>query len=134
VNGLSTRTKGLLVGLCPSEVFLLLVLLLSGTIAIFHYDRPDPISLLLPRWVSVGWDITLITGSIITLGGLVTLHWAVVRLGYTLLFPAAAAYAVALAPHASTLPIRINVILLLAFSFAGLWRCLQITFTIRGSG
>jgi hypothetical protein len=120
--------------LCPAEVFLVAVLLMSGIVALAHYDRPDPISLLLPRWVSVGWDIALIVGGLIALGGLATFNWLVVRLGYTLLCPAAAAYAVALTPHATVLPIRLNVIILFTFALAGLWRSLQITFTIRRSG
>jgi hypothetical protein len=120
--------------LCPAEVFLVLVLLMSGILALIHYDRPDPISLLLPQWVSIGWDVVLVAGGLVTLGGLIMLNWIVVRLGYTLLVPAATAYAVALIPHATVLSIRINVAILLAFAASGLWRSLQITFTIRRSG
>lgn len=117
--------------LCPSEIFLLLVLMMSGAVALAHFDRTDAINLLLPHWVSIGWDLSLIVGGLITLGGLLFLNWVIVRLGYTLLSPAAAAYAVALIPHATMNAIRINVIVLFAFALSGLWRILQITFAIR---
>jgi hypothetical protein len=133
MNGLGLKAKGLFHGLCPPEVFLLLLLLVTGSLALSHPDRPDPLSLLLPNWVSIVWDIALIVGSLICLGGILTLHWAIVRIGYTILCPVTAAYAIALLPHAHMLSIRINVATLLVFSLACLWRDLQITFTLRGA-
>jgi hypothetical protein len=120
--------------LCPGEVFLVLLLLTTGIIALAHWSEPDPLSLLLPHWVSIAWDIVLVTGGALALGGLVFVNWLVVRIGYTLLGPASAAYATALAPHATITPIRINVAVLFALALACLWRSLQITFTIRRSG
>lgn len=134
MNGLGLKARGLFHGMCPPEVFLLLILLVTGSVALAHPDRPDPLSLLLPNWVSIAWDITMIVGSMISLGGLLTLRWAIARIGYTLLGPATAAYAIALAPHAHLTSIKINVATLFAFSLACLWRNLQITFTIRRAG
>lgn len=127
------HARDLLKILCPSEVFLVLVLIVSSIIALFHWDRPDPISLLLPRWISVGWNVAVLVGGLLALIGMFTLRMLVTRIGYTLIGPAALAYAAALAPHAVTLPIRINVAVLVAFALSCLWRCLQITFTIRRS-
>lgn len=133
MNGLSIRARGLFHGMCPPEVFLLLLLLVTGSIALAHPDRSDPLSMLLPRWVSIVWDIAIIVGSLTCLSGLFTFHWTVARIGYTLLCPAMAAYAIALIPHAHLLPVKINVANLFAFSLACLWRDLQITFTLRGN-
>lgn len=127
------HTRDLVKILCPSEVFLVLLMMTSGVIALCHWDRPDPISLLLPRWVSVTWDATLVVGGLLVLVGLFTLRLLVTRVGYTLIGPAALAYAAALSPYAVTLSIRINVAVLVAFALSCLWRCLQISFTIRRS-
>ncbi len=129
--GIRYRIKGLLETLCPSEVFLLLLLLLSGTFALFHTDRPDPLSLLLPHWVSVAWGVTIIVGALTSLTGLVMLNWLFVRLGYTLIGPAAVAYGLALTPYASVLSVKINVATLFAFGASCLWRTFQITITLR---
>lgn len=131
MNGLGIRAKGLFHGLCPPEVFLLLLLLVTGSLALSHPDRPDPLSLLLPRWVSITWDIAIIFGALVCLGGLLAFQWVIVRIGYTLLCPTMAAYAFALLPHARMLSIQINVATLFVFSLACLWRDLQITFTLR---
>lgn len=126
------RTLGQI--LCPMEVFLVLLILSTGILALSHPDRVDPINLLLPHWVSIAWDIALVVGGAIALGGLLAVNWLITRIGYTLLGPAAAAYAVALIPYATMLSIRINVATLFAFALACLWRSLQITFTMRRSG
>ena len=127
------HTRLLLQTLCPAEVFLLLVLLVTGIISLAHFDRPDPLSLLLPHWVAVVWNISIISGALVSLGGLASLNWPLVRVGYTVLSPAAAAYALALTPYATMNSIRINIAVLLVFSLACLWRNLQITLMVRRS-
>lgn len=134
MHRIPNRILTLLRALCPAEIFLVLLILASGVVSLTHLHRLDPISLLLPHWVSIAWNIALVVGASLSLAGLLFLNWLLVRLGYTLLGPAAAAYAVALLPYATVLSIRINVATLFAFALACLWRSLQITFTIRRSG
>lgn len=131
MHGIRYRVKGLLETLCPAEVFLLLLLLLSGVVALFHVGQPDPLSLLLPNWAVVAWDISIIVGALVSMGGLVMLNWLLVRLGYTLTGPAAIAYGLALTPYASTLSVKINVATLFAFGSSCLWRAFQISITLR---
>lgn len=117
--------------LCPAEVLLLMLLLMTGTVSLVNYHRPDPISALLPHWVAITWNIIMISGALTSLFGISISNWLIVRIGYTLLCPASAAYAFALVPHADLISIRLNVASLFAFSLACLWRDLQITFTLR---
>lgn len=117
--------------LCPAEVFLLVLLLMTGTVSLINYHRPDPISMLLPHWVAIAWNVTMIFGALTSLFGISITNWLIVRIGYTLLCPAAAAYAFALIPHADLISVKLNVSSLFTFSLACLWRDLQITFTLR---
>jgi hypothetical protein len=129
-----THFHDLVTGLCPTEVFLLLFLALSGATVLFNLGPPDSLSALLPHGIVLAWETMLLVGSLITLTGLVLLEPVISRVGYTLLCPATLAYAIAVAPLVMTSTGWISVGVLITFSLSCAWRIVQITWLTRQSG
>jgi hypothetical protein len=123
----------LTLALCPMEVFFLVVCTASGCLALTETGPPDPLNSLLPGWIVLAWEISLLTGAVISLLGLFLSRWLIVRVGYTVLAPAALAYAIALAPIVQTLTGWFSVGFLVAFSASCLWRITQVTVILRRS-
>lgn len=117
--------------LCPMEVFLLLLCVVSGVASLLSLGGPDPLSLLLPGWLVLSWRVVLLVGSLAALLGLARLNWLVVRVGYTLLGPAALAYGLALSPYLGSTSVKVSVASLVIFGLACLWRVGQVTAMIQ---
>jgi hypothetical protein len=82
----------------PFEVLIFAVFVIDGIYQLFHGVKASPSTVitLLPYWLLVAWQATLVVGGTVGLVGRLRASWQIERAGLAMIGPAAFAYGMAI--------------------------------------
>lgn len=126
-NGRNSRVRKALIE-TPFEVLIFVVFVVSGAYQLFHGVKASPptVTALIPYWLLVTWESTLVFGGLVGLVGRLRAWWQVERAGLVMIGPAAIAYGLAIAYEtgvkglvASLIDLMIGVAMLIRYKVLG---------------